>query len=510
MAAKVLIAGLFHETHTFLEGATGLATFRVRRDGELLESLGDGSPLGGVLERAREFGWEVVPAVDYRAQPGPIVEDAVVDRFWSELRERTLTALEAGLDAVFLILHGAMVTPERDDVEGDVLAKLRALPGAGSLPVFGVYDLHANFSAAMAALSDGLVAYRENPHRDARHAACDAAGLLQRCLESGVRPVQRHRRAGIVWPPSGTGTDDEPMRSLEALARGLEARPGIWSVNVVGGFAYADTPHSGVAFSAFGTDAAALDAALDELAEAAWSRRAEGDAVDLPVEEAMSRLADLQERGEGGLTVLVEPSDNIGGGAPGDGTGLLRALVASRIHRSAVCLADPEGVAAARAAGVGATLELAVGGRGSRLDPGPFPLVLEVLSFPEGHFRLEDPHSHLASMAGDSFDMGPCAVLRHRFPEHPHGGGNEVGEGPGLTLLLTTVKAPPFDLGQWRCAGIQPEALSVVVAKAAVAHRQVYDPIAARMWWVDTPGPCRSALRRLPYERISRPIHPLD
>ena len=77
-------------------------------------------------------------------------------------------------------------------------------------------------------------------------------------------------------------------------------------------------------------------------------------------------------------------------------------------------------------------------------------------------------------------------------------------------ILLTSIKTPPFDLGQWRSQGIAPEKLSVIGVKAAVAHRRVYDPIAARMLWVDTPGPCRSDLRTFPYRNIRRPVWPLD
>jgi microcystin degradation protein MlrC len=90
--------------------------------------------------------------------------------------------------------------------------------------------------------------------------------------------------------------------------------------------------------------------------------------------------------------------------------------------------------------------------------------------------------------------MGPCAVVR----------------AGGVTILLTSNKTPPFDLGQWRSQGIDPAKLSVIVAKAAVAHRRAYDPIAARMLWVDTPGPCTSHLRSLPFRHIRRPIYPLD
>lgn len=486
MAKRVLIAGLFHETHTFLEGTTALADFHILRGKEMMPCEGDSSPLGGVLESAREFGWEVMPAVDYRAQPSAMVEDSVIETFWDELSER----VESGIDAIYLVLHGAMVSSSLEDVEGEVLARLRRLPGLADVPIFGVFDLHANFTPRMAALSDCLVAYRENPHTDARDAARLAASLLQRSLTTGERPVQRCVNVPIIWPPTGTATATGPMRLLESTARVLETQPAVWAVNVVAGFSFADTEHTGVSFVASGTDLPAIEEGLHTLVETAWSVRRRGYVTDPPIVAVMPRLAGCPE----GLTVLVEPSDNIGGGAPGDGTGVLRALIEHDVPDSAVCIADPAAVECARAAGVGAEVTLSIGGKGSRLDAGPVSLPVRVVSLSDGRFSLEDRHSHLASMCGDRFDMGPCAVVRHR----------------GLTILLTSIKTPPFDLGQWRSQGIEPRELSVIGVKAAVAHRRAYDPIAARMWWVDTPGPCTSNLKSLPYSRVRRPIYPLD
>ena len=141
MPKRVLIAGLFHETHTFLDGTTALSDFEVRRGEEMLRSEGDSSPLGGVLECAREFGWEIAPAVDFRAAPSALVEDEVVESFWTELAAR----ITQPPDAVLLVLHGAMVSQSFDDVEGEILARLRSLIGM-TIPVFGVFDLHANFT----------------------------------------------------------------------------------------------------------------------------------------------------------------------------------------------------------------------------------------------------------------------------------------------------------------------------------------------------------------------------
>lgn len=485
---RILLAGLFHETHTFLEGTTGLDSFFIRRGVALLQTKGDASPMGGVLELAETFGWDILPTVDYRAQPSAMVEDAVIEAFWNDLASHAAPELERGVDGIYLVLHGAMVSQSLVDVEGEILERLRALPGAAGVPIFGVFDLHANFTARMAALSDCLVGYRENPHTDAREAGCDAAKLLQRCLTTHTRPRQQFAHPPLMWPPTGTGTAGDPMKTLEAMAREMEKEPGIWSVSVVAGFSFADTPDTGVSFVISATTD--TTAHLERLCAKAWELRENGNVTEPPLAEVMPQLSPPPP----GLTVLVEPSDNIGGGAPGDGTGILRALLHWRVPNAAVCIADAAAVAALQSVPAGGRALVSIGGKGSRLDAGPVELEVEVVSRSDGKFELEDKQSHLASMNGNFIDMGPTVVARHKE----------------LTLLLTSRKTPPFDLGQWRSQGLDPAAFSVIGVKAAVAHRRAYDGIAARMIWVDTPGPCSSHLKNLPFKNVKRPVWPLD
>jgi len=219
MKKRVLIAGLFHETHTFLDGTTSLSDFQILRGEEMLRCEGDSSPLGGVLACAREFGWEVLPTVDYRAQPSAIVEDGVIEAFISELVTHSKRHLESGVDAIYLVLHGAMTSQSLQDVEGEVLQQLRSLPGLADVPLFGVFDLHANFTMRMAALSHCLVSYRKNPHTDGREAACIAAQHLQKALTTGILPKQQCLVAPLMWPPTGTATANDPMLTLESMAR---------------------------------------------------------------------------------------------------------------------------------------------------------------------------------------------------------------------------------------------------------------------------------------------------
>src|SRR5262245_12921882 len=136
---RVLLAGLFHETHTFLEGRTTLADFEVREGDQLWSAENDGSPLAGALGVAREVAWDVIPVIDLRATPGPTVEDAVVERFWTAV-ESALTRQAHRIDGVYLVLHGAMVSESLLDVEGEIMARLRRELGV-DVPVCGVLDL---------------------------------------------------------------------------------------------------------------------------------------------------------------------------------------------------------------------------------------------------------------------------------------------------------------------------------------------------------------------------------
>jgi len=490
--SRVLLAGLYHETNTFVAEVTGAERFAVLRGADIFGCAGDGSPIDGFLEIAAEEKWTVIPAVSYSATPSGPVADTVFEAFWTALVDVFTAASTSRLDAVFLALHGAMVTESLEDPEGELLQRLRALPGASSLPIFGVFDLHANVSPRFATNANCLCAYRENPHVDARRAASRAARHLARFLQERRLPQMEHASVPVLWPPTGTGTAGPPMSELEAMAREIERDdPDIWVVNVAAGFAFADVRHAGVSFSAATSGPRdKAQAALGRLAARALDLRETGLMQERSVDDVLDEILPVRR----GPVLLVEPADNIGGGAPGDGTAILRALLRHRAGNAAVIINDPAAVAALRGVAIGGAADLRVGGKGSPLDEGPLAVAGELVSRSDGRFTLEDRNSHLAAMQGINVDMGPCAVMRVE----------------GVTILLTSRKTPPFDLGQWRSQGIEPSSLSIIGIKAAVAHRRAYDPIAAASYWVRTPGPCTSDLRMLPYRRLRRPIFPLD
>lgn len=490
MTKRVFLAGLYAETHTFLSQKSDMALFRrtMFNEGQAVisENQGNASTADGFLCVARDMGWDVVPSIQMGGDAGGMVTEDVVEYFEARFYD-DLAREAASLDGVFLLLHGAMVSEKRDDVEASILQGVRrVLDEAGvDVPVVGVLDLHGNISDACMENSTMLVAYHENPHTDARETAVRAARHLGDLMD-GMRVTQVNRETPYILPPVGVATADEPMKSVLARARQIEAEdPEIININVMAGYAYADIPACGFSVSAATTGSRDKAADyLEELEAIMVSNLAEAYPHEYTLDEALAE-ADALPPGTGPV-LLVEPADNIGGGTPGDATGLLGPLLETGRTGIVAMICDPESVQACNDAGLGAKVSLDVGAKTDDQHGEPIPLTGNVRNLTDGNFELELKTSHAASMGGAFIKMGPSAVV----------------ENDQAQILLTSVKCAPMDLGQLRSQGISPEAARYIVIKAAVSHRAAYEGIARASYWVDTVGLCTSNLARLPYRKV--------
>lgn len=491
MTKRVLFGGLFHETHTFLSQHTEVADFEslglnVGQDA-IAKNVGNGSPSAGFLQVADESGWEIVPSIQMAAMPSGLVEEAAVDLFRSHffpVLERHLDQLEG----IYLVLHGAMVSTGSDDPEGEVLRDIRALMDARGIgiPVVGVLDLHANVSQMMVDNSSCLVAYRENPHNDAHEAAMRAARILGELMDTPGM-VQVHRPTEWILPPTGVGSADDPMRAVLAAARAIEAQdPDIANINVMAGYSYADVPDCGFSLSAATRgDPARAAAHLEQLVSVLEQHIAKAYPTDAALVDVLQVVDDLPPGT--GPVLLVEPADNIGGGTPGDATDLLGPLLATGRDGIVAVIADAGAVQDCVAAGLEAEVSLTIGAKTDAHHGSPLPFTGRVRHLSDGRFELENKKSHLASMLGSHANMGACAVV----------------ENTQSIVLLTSRKMPPMDLGQLHSQGVMPEAAKYVIVKAAVSHRDAYNPIMRASFNVDSAGLCTSNLKRLPYRKVA-------
>src|SRR5579883_2896693 len=312
---RLVIAMMKHETNTFSPVRTDWQRFQ-----EWGAHLGDAArrayegtamPMGAYLKLAREVGADVVTPVAAEAMPsGPVAAEA-----YEIMSSAILDAVRRGCDAAMLDLHGAMVAETTPDGEGTLLERIRTI--APDLPIAVTCDLHANLTEKMVRNSTALVGYKTYPHVDMYEVGEQVGRILLRAMKGEIRPVMGWARRPLLAQTLRMGTDDEPMKSLIAMARAAEAN-GLLAATVFGGFPLADTPAAGLsAICIADGDAAPARAAARRLLDRAWGERQEFLYRHEPLNEAVAR-AKAAARGAGGPVLLLDHADNVGSGGTED------------------------------------------------------------------------------------------------------------------------------------------------------------------------------------------------
>lgn len=459
---RVGVAGVWHETNTYSARRTTLTDFEsleLLRGAEVLAAhAGTRTVAAGMLEAA---GRELVPLATAGAWPaGRVTRDAlqaILERLHDELAR-------ARVDALLLDLHGAMVAEGVDDVELEVLRLVREV--VGGIPVVAVHDLHGNPSPETVELCDAFVAYDTYPHVDMWERGAEAATLASRILAGEVLRAMVGK-VPLLTTPLAQATDTTPVRDLAARARDLERRDGIVRVSLLPGFPFSDVARAG--FSIVVTFAADAEASAREVVEelrAEVDRRAgEFVVVRERADAAVARALAAERR----PVVLVDVADNIGGGAPGDGTEILAELLAGDARGAVMPIADADVARTAARAGPGASLAVDVGGKTDGLHGPPVPVEARVVRVTDGRYLGGGTWK-----TGQHFSMGTTAVL----------------DAGGVTLVVMERAVPPFHAEQLLSVGIEPSDAAIIVVKGAVAWRSAYGDVAAEVIEVDTPGIC--------------------
>ena len=489
---RIAIGGISHETNTFAQGLTTIEDFK-RQGGfpgllvgdEIIEHLrGKNIDTGGFIHAAEAIGFELVPLIWTFAQPSGIVQQEAYEELINLLTQRLEQAKP--VDGVLLDLHGAMVTEELEDAEENILDRVRAVVGP-DIPIVATLDLHANITPAMAAVADTLVGYDTYPHVDCAERGEEAARLIADTVEGRVHPTTGYRQIDMLLGPPKQCTLISPMRDAFDFVRELEQRPGILDITLSGGFPFADIRHAGASVVVNADDAPALaQKTADEVADYMWQHREEFRLELTPVRQAI----DDAIAAERGPVVLADGSDNPGGGAPCDGTVMLRELIDANASRAVVAhICDPGAVAEAVAAGVGSDITLTIGGKTDSLHGDPLTV--------SGHVRLISD--------GIYHNQGPMMT---NMPVHL--GRTVVFVIGGVEVLLTERRAQPFDRQCLYSVAIDPSERLIIGLKSAVHFRADYAHVARKIVDLDTPGIHNPDVTRYEYKRLRRPIWPLD
>ena len=180
--------------------------------------------------------------------------------------------------------------------------------------------------------------------------------------------------------------------------------------------------------------------------------------------------------------VIADTQDNPGAGGNSDTTGMLRALVRNNARRAAIgVICDPQSARAAHAAGTGATITLALGGKSGIPGDAPYQESFVVEKLSDGKFVAPGPY-----YGGRDMDMGPSAALR-------------IG---GVRVVVSSRKAQLADQSMYRYVGIEPTEQAILVNKSSVHFRADFEPIAERLLICAAPGAMPADTAALPWTRL--------
>ena len=490
----VFIAGFQHETNTF---APSLADWEAFNRGDAFPAYTRGQamqtqftgvniPVGGFIDTAKRWGWQLWPSVWAGASPSSFVTKDAFERITHDILQDLTQALAQGVDAVYLDLHGAAVAEHVDDAEGELLARVRGLIGE-HMPLVASLDLHANVTQRMLAVADALVAYRTYPHVDMADTGERAAQLLQRRLQLGRRQAMAVHRLPYLISLNAQSTWLQPAKDIFSAMDDIDQSCQS-VVSFCMGFPAADFEECAPVLWAYADEASPAQQAADAL-HALAAPPAQWRMAFLAAKDAVTQAmawASAHEK----PALIADTQDNPGAGGDSNTTGMLHALLqqgAGKRFPAAVAVGliyHPEVAAQAHAVGVGADMDVVLGVSvptyEGMSDP-PVAARARVVSVSDGRCVLKGP-----MMRGMVTRLGPSACL----------------DIEGVRVAVVSGKAQLFDREMLRMLGIHPEAMKIVVLKSSNHFRADFEPIASKVWVAKASGPMAADPGDLPWRKL--------
>jgi microcystin degradation protein MlrC len=469
---RIAVGGIAHETNTFSTLATEYEDFRRVEGPELIEGQ-DWDRLRSELSPDIEL--EIIPLFSAHATPSGRVTRGAFERLLKELMD----GLEGArpLDGVLLVLHGAMEVEEIGDGETEILRTVRSQFGP-DLFIAVTLDLHANLAPQVVEAAQIVTAYRTAPHRDAIETRIRGMRHMVRCLQDGARPVTRMVKLPLLVAGEAAVTEVDPARGLFALLPEIDRTDGVLVSSLLIGCAWTDSIHTGVATVVSGTDDAAVSVAAEKLAESAWEKRHEFtiDSVTAEMAESIELALGQPER----PVFISDSGDNTTAGAAGDSPLFLRYCIESGVADVLVAgVTDPDAVSVCERAGQGAVVHVEIGGKLDTIHSDPFSCTGTVLTLKTGE------------------ELGPGRKTRTIL---------RIG---GVDVVLQTDRRPFTELSHFREMGIDPKDYRAIIVKEGYLFPELRDYAPYHIMALSA-GFGEQRFERLPYERLARPIFPLE
>ena len=482
--ARIAIGGFMHETNCFVPEPTDYEDFAypsdrpgIQRGDEITTTFAEQGASSAGFIVGNDGNHEIHPLLWTSTTPGGTVTARAYERISGEIIALLSAALP--VDAVYLDLHGAMVSEQHEDGEGELLRRVRAVIGEDA-PIVISLDYHANVTAEMVAHADAILPYRTYPHVDQFETGQRASAAMKRLLIEG-RPAGRAlRHLPFLLPLNFQCTLVEPSKGLvEATVTRMD--DDLVSLSYLPGFPPADLHDCGPTVIAHAVTQEAADAAADEIAQMVALKEAEFAEPLLPADDAVIEAMRLAETATKPI-VVADTQDNPGCGGSADTVGMLAALVRNDAQGALFgAVKDELAAVAAHEAGVGAEIELDLGGRTNLPGVEPFHGRFKVMAVSDGRFQTTGPVSQ-----GKPYNIGPSALL-------------SIG---GVLVVVSTRRVQALDRTIFEHLGVDLTQQAIIVLKSTCHYRAHFDPIAETTFAAISPGGHGANPAEFPYKKL--------
>ncbi|KAK2594364.1 hypothetical protein QQS21_007924 [Conoideocrella luteorostrata] len=478
----IAVAGLACETSTFTPSRTLAPAFHPKRGHEIIQRyqfLHPDQPVG------QNADWK--GALIGHALPGGVVTRDAFETLATEILTRLQEiASQTKLDGLWFDIHGAMVVEGLEDVEAELLRRIRSVIGPDVM-VSASMDLHGNVSRELAHMCDLITCYRMAPHEDTmetKERACRNLIDLLQSKPAGTRPLKAWIPIPILLPGEQTSTRMEPAKHIYAAVPEVEALDGVIDAAIWVGYAWADERRNRAIVMATGWDEDALTKGAEHLATLFWDAHADFEFVAPTGSYAECLDQAVGSPPQNRPFFISDSGDNPTAGGSGDVTWGLTQLL-NRPEFKALdsgqtviyaSIPGPEAIATAVEAGIGATVTVTAGGAVDNLHAPPLTMTGVVHSIKHGDRDAETE-----------------VVLR-------------VG---AVYAILTKLRKPYHKERDFTALDLKPREADIVIVKIGYLEPELYDM--SKGWMLAlTPGGVDQDLERLGHHRIRRPMWPFD
>ena len=479
---KIYCASVATETNTFSSLKTDLKNFKetfYAKPNEHPETPTLCSALFTLLRKEKSRGRiKLTEGTSTWSEPSGLING----KTWNFLKNQILNEIKlAGkLDIILLGLHGAMISGNCVDCEGDLIKNVRKI--VGPEVIIGVtFDPHSHLSNKCIKNADIITVFKEFPHTDFVDTAKDCIKLSIKAYNKSIKPQFSLFDVKMI---TIMPTSKEPMRSFVNDIKNLEKEKSILSISVIHGFMAGNSPDLGAKILVTTNNNKKYgDKLSKELGMKLFKLRKNLAPKTYSVSKSLNMAKSFFKKNKKPV-LCVDLFDNPGGGSVGDSTVLIKKAISMKLKNIALApIWDPEAVRLCFETGEKETINLSFGSK-----------ILSTESSIKKKVFIKKIKKNVFQRFGKSFvPLGNCACIL--FDD--------------IEIVLSSNRSQAFSTDIFSKLGIQISSKKLLIIKSTNHFYSSFYPHVSNIIYTLVKGVYPNDPKKNNYTKLKRKIWPI-